>query len=166
MKTLLFVVALLIVKFSLFAQGGAKVGSCLAKADAEKIIGQPSRLVESKSTTNNGVGEVRCTFMAIEADSKTGKRVNLYYRLVEYSTAEQAHDTLQKFDNSNKNNAGWTRVTGIGDEAISHTDKENFQLVIIRKRNKMVFMKVNKITAFTAPLDTLLAVGEMVANKF
>ena len=166
MKKTILIAGMLFINYCIFPQKSSTSWACLSQADAEKIIGQPSKLMESESETKNGILKFRCTYTARDTDSKTGKKGNIFYSAKEYPSANAAHDSLASIIMSNRNMPGWKNVTGIGDEAIVHTDKTNFQLVIVRKGNKMVLMKVNKVTAFTAPIETLLSVGQRIAGTF
>ena len=163
MKKSMVIAALLLVSLTMYGQTGSGMLTCLSPANAEKIIGQPAKLMESKSETKNGILEFRCMYTAKETDGKTGKLGNLYYRAVQYQSAEQAHDTLARFHQLNRDSPGWKKLPDVGDEAIVHTDKTNFQLVMIRKGNKLVIMKVNKVTAFTATMETSVSVVEGIA---
>jgi hypothetical protein len=164
MKRSIFIVGMLLISYCMYAQTGTTSWACVSLADAEMVMGQPTNLVENKSETKNGILQFRCTYATNDADNKTGKRGYLYYQAAEFPSVEQAHDTLAKYDSSNKSSLGWINVSGIGDEAITHTDKSNFHLVIIRKQNKMLVMKVNKVTGLTAPLETLLSVGRRITS--
>lgn len=139
----------------------APSSDCIAKADAEKILGQPATITESKSGVSQGVIEYACTYTASAQDSD-GRLGNLYYISEVYPSADLAHEKLAFFSEQNKNSPGWKSLAGVGDEAITHTDQTNFQLVITRKSNKMIRFKVNKLTASTAPIDTLHAIAKRV----
>jgi len=52
------------------------------------------------------------------------------------------------------------RITQLGDEAMRHTDIENFDLIIIRKGNKLIRLKINKLTSLTDTSEL-----KMIAKK-
>ena len=52
----------------------------------------------------------------------------------------------------------------MGDEALQHSDNENFNMIIVRKGNKIVRLKVNKITGLTSAA-ALLATAEKITDS-
>ena len=124
--------------------------SCLVQADAEKILGQTAKLTESFSESKNNVTKFRCTYTANNIDPKTNKTSNLYYLLEEYKNVDSAQKTYTDILRQNENMPGLKRLAGIGDQAFLHTDNENFLMIISRKGDKILRMKVNKLTSRTS----------------
>jgi len=60
---------------------------------------------------------------------------------------EKAYENIVKF---NDGATGLTLLHSIGDEALLHTDSSNFALIVARKENKMLRIKVNKLTNNTS----------------
>jgi len=118
---------------------------CLAKADAEKILGLPARQTESETFTKDNVLQHKCSWKATQKDLNS----NLYYLDEHYNNAESAHKVFEEIVVSNRNNPGQTRPE-IGDEAWLHSDGTNFCLLMVRKGNKIIRMKVNKLTKETS----------------
>ena len=118
---------------------------CLAKADAEKILGLPARPTESKTFTENNVLIRKCYWKATKDDLNS----NLYYLDEQYDNAESAHKVFDDIVVSNRNNPGQSRPD-IGDEAWFHSDGTNFCLLMVRKGNKIIRMKVSKLTKDTS----------------
>ena len=118
---------------------------CLAKADAEKILGLPARQTESETFTENNVLQHKCSWKATQEDLNS----NLYYLDEQYNNAESAHKVFEDIVVSNRNNPGQTRPL-IGDEAWLHSDGTNFCMLMVRKGNKIIRMKVNKLTKETS----------------
>lgn len=118
---------------------------CLAKADAEKILGLPARPTESKTFTENNVLIHKCYWKATKDDLNS----NLYYLDEQYNNAESAHTVFEDIVVSNRNNPGQSRPD-IGDEAWFHSDGTNFCLLMVRKGNKIIRMKVSKLTKETS----------------
>ena len=118
---------------------------CLAKADVERILGLPARQTESETFTENNVLQHKCSWKATQEDLNS----NLYYLDEHYNNAQSAHKVFEDIVVSNRNNPGQTRPE-IGDEAWFHSDGTNFCLLMVRKGNKMIRMKVNKLTKETS----------------
>ncbi len=118
---------------------------CLAKADAEKILGLPARQIESETFTEDNVLQHKCSWKATQEDLNS----NLYYLDEQYNNAESAHKVFEDIVVSNWNNPGQTRPE-IGDEAWLHSDGTNFCLLMVRKGSKIIRMKVNKLTKETS----------------
>lgn len=163
MKKFVIIYLMLIISYSINAQTGSTF-TCLEQADAEKILGQPVKLVETNSVKKDNIIQHRCTYTAKETDSKTGRLGNIYYMVEEYSSAEAAHESLENIISQNRDMAGWNRISSVGYEGLVHTDKTNFQLVMVRRENKMIRLKVNKITSFTASIETLQFIGQKIAS--
>ncbi len=130
-----------------------KLGACLAKTDAEKILGQTAKLTESSSENKNGVTKFRCTYTADITESKINKTSNLYYLLEEFENADSSQKAYSDILAQNENMRGTEKLYEIGDESFLHTDNENFLLIISRKDNKILRLKINKLTNITSPND-------------
>jgi len=118
---------------------------CIAKADAEKILGFPALQTESTILNKENVVRHQCSWKATQEDLNS----NLYYLDEQYDNAESAHKVFEDILVSNRNNSGQSRPT-IGDEAWLHSDGTNFCLLMVRKGNKIIRMKVNRLTKETS----------------
>lgn len=118
---------------------------CLAKADAEKILGLPARQIESETFTEDNVLQHKCTWKSTQEDLNS----HLYYLDEQYNNAESAHKVFEDIVVSNRNNPGQSRPE-IGDEAWLHSDGTNFYLLMVRKGNKIIRLKVSKLTKETS----------------
>ena len=118
---------------------------CLAKADVEKILGLPARQTESETFTKDNALQHKCSWKATQEDLNS----NLYYLDEQYNNAESAHKVFEDIVVSNRNNPGQARPE-IGDEAWFHSDETNFCLLMVRKGNKIIRMKVSKLTKKTS----------------
>jgi hypothetical protein len=145
------------------AQADADVQAIFSQAQAEKILGEPARLSDSSTSTIADTTIFQSTYTANTADKKTGKTGNIYFMYEQYNDASTAHGLLAYYKTANEKNGAET-VTGIGDEAWFHTDKQNFYFLMARKGNKMIRMKVNKITANTS-LDGFYAIAKEVVER-
>jgi hypothetical protein len=55
-------------------------------------------------------------------------------------------------------------LKGFGDEAIIQTDTDHFQLIIVRKSEKIIRMKVNKVTKTTS-IEELKRVTKNITDQ-
>ena len=118
---------------------------CIAKTDVEKILGFTARQTESSTVTENNVVQHKCSWKATTDDLNS----NFYYIDEEHNNAESAHKVFEDIVVSNQNNSGHSRPD-IGDEAWLHSDGTNFCLLMVRKGNKIIRLKVNRITKETS----------------
>ncbi|CAN5839105.1 hypothetical protein BH20ACI4_BH20ACI4_35110 [soil metagenome] len=65
-------------------------------------------------------------------------------------TKMQAKKIYEVIWQSNKNHEGIEILSGIGDEAYSHSDKSNFHFVMIKKGKFTIRLKVNKAVETTS----------------
>ena len=81
-----------------------------------------------------------------------------------FKNEEEATKTIQTFIKGNQEQKGFELLTAYGDEAFFHTNKDNFCLLVIRKNNKMIRIKVNKLTSKTS-LDALRKIGKDLVER-
>lgn len=118
---------------------------CIAKADAEKILGLPAHQTESTTLSENNVLQHKCSWKATQDELNS----NLYYLDELHDNAESADKVFEDIVVSNRNNPGHSRLD-IGDEAWFHSDGTNFCFLMVRKGNKIIRMKVNRLTKETS----------------
>jgi hypothetical protein len=116
-------------------------GHDLTLAEASGILGEPCIQLEKTSTAENGGHQFRTSFVAESSD-----KVLLSYMFESYRDADTANDKYDEFYNENASMLGFNKLTDLGDEAFYHSDDKNFSLIIVRKDNEMIRIKVNKIT--------------------
>ncbi len=132
--------------------------------EAELILGQQASLKEQNSGIKNEVNFFKSTFVANKIDAQTNKLGNLYYAYEVYKNAEEANKLIQSFIQSNQNHHGFERLKDFGDEAFIITDQTNFITFISTKANKMIRLKVNKVTSKTSML-ALKRIANKLMNK-
>ncbi len=145
-------------------QEDASPYTCLIQSDAEKILGQPAHLTESYSKKEDNIDKHRCIYQVIALDTEPTRPSNLYYVLELYSDAASAHKAYTGILSANVRMPGQSTIDNMGDEAWLHSDGENFHLLLFRKGNKIVRIKINKVTATTS-LDELQNVGRKISLK-
>jgi hypothetical protein len=131
--------------------------------DAEKILGEPASLTKSSINIEADTTISNSTYTAKSKDEKTGKTGNVYFMHEQYNDAATAHGLLAYYQKANEQNGAKT-ITGMGDEAWYHTDGQNFYFIMARKGNKMIRLKVNKVTANTS-VDAFNAVAKEVVER-
>ena len=136
----------------------------LSLEEAERILGEPAILKERTSDNQTDIYSSKSTFTAKAIDPKTQKQGNVYYMIERYKNTEEATKVIQSFIKSNQNHKGFELLTGYGDEAFFQTDKDNFCLIIIRKDNKMIRIKVNRVTSKTS-FDALRSIGKDLTTR-
>jgi hypothetical protein len=132
--------------------------------DAEKILGQPAQISADSSETTNHIIKFRCTFTASQQQPHRDKESNLYYLLEEYPSINAAATAFKFIVSENEGMPGLYTLPGLGDEAIIQTDNSNYELIMVRKSDKMIRMKVNKLTPTTS-LSELKRIAKQVSDQ-
>ncbi len=135
----------------------------LSKEDAEIILGQSVQLGETTNEDKDGIIRYKCTYAGESKDSKTNHTGNLYYSFEKYIDVSSARKVYSDLIASNDQMPGHESISNIGDEAWTHTDKTNFYLIILRKENKIVRVKINQLTSLTQ-LDELNKIMARIAS--
>ncbi|WP_295720344.1 hypothetical protein [Mucilaginibacter sp.] len=117
----------------------------ISVTDAEKVLGQTARMSASSGEEKNGVSKQRYTYVAI-ADTLS----HLYYLSAQYPVITAAQKAYAAIVAGNVGMPGQEKITGLGDEAFFHTDKQHFYLIIFRKKDQVITLKVNKLTGKTS----------------
>ncbi|MBV4359026.1 hypothetical protein [Pinibacter aurantiacus] len=120
---------------------------CLSQTDAEKILGQSAKLLESNVEKKDSATYYRCTYTLLIQPSAT---CNLYYQFEKYADTLLAKNVYKQMIANNREMQGQKPLSDLGEEAFLHTDQQHFDLIIFRKGNKLVRIKVNKITNTTS----------------
>ena len=155
-----------------------KIKSLLSLSAGEKILGEPAHLADSGSTApgiasktsvNDSVLPIkkmawsyRCAYEANSKDKKTGKTGIVYFLVEQYPRVSSAATVYSYYKRSNENNPGFKILHDLGDEAW-FTDSPLF--VYMRKDNKILVMKVNKMTSLTS-FDGFNQVVKNIAAAF
>jgi hypothetical protein len=134
-------------------------------SDAEKILGEPAHLTDSVSATKGQwIYQFNSTYTANSADTKSGKTGNIYFMFEEYHGTVSAKEVYSSIKKSNEDHEGIETLTGYGDEAYFHTDNENFYFILVRKKNLLFRLKVNKITSKTS-IEEFKTISKRIANN-
>ncbi|MBA4850412.1 hypothetical protein [Emticicia sp. BO119] len=136
----------------------------LTAQEAQQILGEPGHIIENSDSLKTGVHEYKSTYLANALDVSTNKTGNVYYIYEDYKSETAAKKTYEGFWTSNKRSQGIEPLTQFGDEAFYHSDGRNFYLIIARKGNKMIRLKVNKVTSKTSA-EVLKRVAKEVLGR-
>ena len=81
-----------------------------------------------------------------------------------YTDEAEAIKTYSTFQKNNQHQSGYESLDGVGEEAFFHSDGKNFCLIIARKKNEMIRIKVNKFSEKTSVAE-LKAVANDIINR-
>ena len=145
-------------------------------ADAEKIMGEPGRLVDSETVAagkgrenspkdsvwhiKNTASFYGCTYEANTKDEKTGKIGRIYFFVDEYPNVLSASAVYSYYKRSNQHHDGFKELQ-LGDEAWYGNSP---LFVYVRKANKIMMMKVNGMTSKTSSEGFDQVVKSIAAN--
>jgi hypothetical protein len=146
--------------------------------DAEKVLGEPAHLVDSGSTIpgvaresspNDSVLPIkklasswRCAYEANNVDEKTGRTGKVYFLIEDYPNTSYANTVYSYYKRSNETHPGFKEFHNLGDEGWSGDSPVS---VYIRKANKILVLKVNKMTSKTST-DGFNEVVKKIVEKF
>lgn len=141
-----FIIALIVPFFCSFTLPGELSDMVLTKADAEKIMGEPVALTEEKKELKDGVTKNYITYTALHKEALTNRPIALYSNFQEFKDSDLAKNAYSAITKNNAQMSGHSSVSGIGDEAWYHSDGENFGLIMVRRNEKLLIIKINKTT--------------------
>ncbi|MDI9879085.1 hypothetical protein [Flectobacillus longus] len=147
--------------FSLVAPvvGGYKI----TQQEATRILGESCELTESTSASKNGGHEYKCKFLTKSSTVDSPQRA-LYFMFESYANDAEAIKMFSEFQKSNQHQSGYEILSSVGEEAFFHSDGKNFCLVIVRKKNEMIRLKVNKFSEKTS-ITELKAVANDIISR-
>lgn len=122
----------------------------LTLQEAQSILGEPAHIKESSDSVKIDLREYKSVFESNALDAATNKTGMLYYMYEDYKSEAAAKKTYKDIKESNQKSQGSEIMTQFGDEAYFHSDHRNFHFILARKANKMIRLKVNKVTSKTS----------------
>jgi hypothetical protein len=147
-------------------------------SDAEKILGEPAHLSDSGSTApgvsresspKDSVWHIkklasswRCAYQANAEDEKTGRTGIVYFLIEQYPQVTSAATVYSYYKRSNETHPGFKELHGPGWERWSGDSPFS---VYMRKDNKILVVKVNKMTSKTSA-EGFNQVVEKIAKAF
>ncbi len=142
----------------------AIASTLLTLSFAERIMGEPGKLTCNMFTQKGDTLEYRADYTAVSPDQVTGKTGKLYFMFEVYSSIAAVKNAYTSIYQANKGHAGVEIVPGLGDEAYFHTDGSNFYFFLVRKNEKMLRLKVNKVTSHSSRAE-FKAVTRIIVDK-
>lgn len=140
----------------------------LSFADAEKILGQPVRLIENISKVEGDVRKSDCVYRGISKDKVSGKDINLYFSLERKEQNPTVERARQIFESSykkiNEPDLSVQVLNGIGDEAFLISNPPNFHFMMVRKDEVIFRFKMNKAAENTS-VEELKAFAKKVSGQ-
>lgn len=158
MKSLILLILLPFMHFSNtknIAFGGHK----LTLQEAERILGETCELKESGNESKNGGHKYKSTHIGQSSANHA-----LYFIFESYENELSAKKIFEDFRLSNQSLQGFETIENIGNEAFFHTDKENFGLIIARKGNEIIRLKVNKLNGKTSISELKKVAADIIAR--
>lgn len=119
------------------------------KLDAEEILGSPAHITDSVSKKDASTSSYLCGYKTDAKDPKSGKIGAIFFLFEAYNNLDGAHKRYSDVYLSNKSH-GAVAINHLGDEALYHTDNQNFDLMMVRKGKYVFNIKVNKRTSTTS----------------
>ena len=108
--------------------------------------------------------EYKCDYTALAEDASTGKTGKLYFMHEVYAGVAAAQNAYASIYHANSGHEGVEIVAGLGDEAYYHSDGKNFYFFLVRKKEKMFRMKLNKVTSHSSEKN-FKEVARLIADK-
>lgn len=158
MKSLILLILFAFMQFSK-SENSAFGGHKLTLNEAERILGETCELKESGNETKNGGHKYKSTHIGNSSANHA-----LYFIFESYENELSADKTFETFKVSNQSFQGFETIENIGNEAFFHTDKENFSLVIARKGNEIIRLKVNKLNTKTSITELKKVAADIIAR--
>jgi hypothetical protein len=125
----------------------------LPLSDAEKIMGEPAKLTCNSFIKKIDTMEYTCDYTAVSQDQLTRKTGKLYFMYEIYGGVAAAQNAYAGIYQANRMHAGVEVVSGLGDEAYYHSDRRNFYFFLVRKNEKMIRLKLNKVTSHSSEVE-------------
>jgi hypothetical protein len=158
MKSLLLVLLFPFLNFS-NSEKAVFSGHKLTTQEAQRILGETCHLKESGNEEKIGGHRYKSTHIGNSSSNHA-----LYFIFESYEDELTAKKIFEDFKNSNHSLEDFEMINNLGDEAFFHTDKANFGLVIARKGNEMVRLKVNKLNANISISELKKVAADIIAR--
>jgi hypothetical protein len=142
---------------------GAIASKVLTLSDAERIMGESAGLTCNTYSRKGDTLEYKCDYTADSQAVILGKTVKLYFMYEVYASVAAAENAYRFIYEGNRTHQGVEVVAGMGDEAYYHTDGTNFYFFLVRKKEKMFRMKLNKVTGKSSE-TAFKDVGKKIAD--
>ncbi len=115
--------------------------------DAERILGNQSRLEKVTAYQDHGTRAYQSAFRDDWLDPGTGKTGILYYMYEEYESADAARSSLDSILRANHTNPSDGVASKGGAELHYLTGGRVIRMVMVLKENHLIRLKVNQVTS-------------------
>ena len=108
----------------------------LPQSEAEKLLGQPARLIMNTSERRGVVRQCMCGYKGVSVDRDSGQDCALYFSLEqreENPSAQLAHQVIVSTKEANFHDSFVADLKGIGDEAFLLGNDVHSHLIMARK---------------------------------
>lgn len=139
----------------------------LPQAEAEKLLGQPARLILNTSERRGDVRQCTCGYKGVAADRDSGQDCALYFSLEqkeENPSDQLAHQVIVSTKDANIHDSFVTDLKGIGDEAFLLSNDLHSHLIMARKGAVILRLQI-KHAASEKSGDDLRAFAEKVSKQ-
>lgn len=139
----------------------------LGQSVAEKILGQPARLINDRSELKGDIRQCICSYTCVSKDSASGKDINLYFVIEQKESnpsAEQARQVMETTKNENSHDTVIKDLSGIGDEAFQLGDDPNVHFIMARKGAIVIRLQIKQATEKTS-FEELKSFAREVAKR-
>lgn len=139
----------------------------LVQSVAEKILGQPARLVNDSSELRGDIRQCICFYTALSKDPVSGQDINLFFALEQKESnpsVKQAHGVMESTRNENSHDTAIIDLSGIGDEAYLLGDGPNVHFIMARKGATVIRLQIKQATEKTS-LEELKAFAREVTLR-
>ena len=135
----------------------------ISSEDAENIVGNKCKLIDSTSRNTGGVLRYSFTYIVPFKDSTSKGR--LFFSYEQYKDKSMCQSIFQSLKQENGKSGSINDLIGFGDEAYMIKDSMNFPFVIILKNNKLFKFKLYYLNS-TTPLEELLKTAKKLVEKY
>lgn len=131
----------------------ATASKVLTLTDAEKIMGERAKLTGNTFIKKGDTLEYKCDYTALSQDAVTGKTGKLYFMYEVYSGVAAAANAYESIYQANSRHEGVEVVGRLGNEAYYHSDRTGFYFLLVRKKEKLLRIKLNKVTSHSSAIE-------------
>jgi hypothetical protein len=139
----------------------------LPQSEAEKLLGQPARLIMNTSERRGDVRQCMCGYKGVSVDKDSGQDCALYFSLEqkeENPSAQLAHQVIISTKEANFHDSFVSDLKGIGDEAFLLGNDPYSHLIMARKGVVVLRLQVKHSTREKSA-DDLRAFAEKVFKQ-
>lgn len=144
-----------------------KPSKLLLQSVAERILGQPARLIKDTSLLKGDIRQCFCAYTAVSKDPASGQDINLNFVLEQKEnapSAEQAHSVMESTKRDNAHDTAIKDLTGIGDEAFQLGEEPTNHFIMARKGAIVIRLQIKQATEKTS-LEELKAFARDVTKS-